>query len=153
MLNMIIERLSDHPEVIPTLAAWYLSEWEPYYGQAGPGIAQADLEARCNRKALPIGLVAMQGQQVLGTAALDLDVTTNLTPSVVGLLVGQDHRGRGVATELMKACEDLARQLGIQRIYISASVLGELLDRLGWQEMGAVQFLNEEQGSVYARDL
>ena len=76
---MVIELISDHLEVIPTLTEWYQSEWQPYYGEDGPGDARADLESRCNRKELPIGLVAIEHNQVLGTAALDLDVTTNLT--------------------------------------------------------------------------
>ena len=153
MLVMLVKRLCEHPEVIPTLVDWYLSEWEPYYGGAGPGDARAELEARCNRKELPIGLVAMQGENVLGTAALDLDVTTNLTPSVVGLFVGQDFRRRGIATELVRACEYLAHDLGMQRIYVSTTVLGNCLDRLGWEKIGAVVFLNEDQGSVYTREL
>ena len=50
---MIIEHLSDHPDVISELADWYLSEWGPYYGHAGPGDAHADLEAR--RLRVPAG--------------------------------------------------------------------------------------------------
>ena len=44
----MIELISDHLEVIPTLTDWYQSEWEPYYGKAGPGDARADLESRCS---------------------------------------------------------------------------------------------------------
>ena len=105
---MMIELSSDRLEVIPTLTKWYQFEWEPYYGKDGPGNARVDLESRCNRDELPVGLVAIEDNQVLGTAALDLDVTTNLTPSVVGLLVGPAYRRRGIATALIKAAEDLA---------------------------------------------
>ncbi len=149
---MNIQLLADHAEVIPTLTDWYLSEWEPYYGLNGPGDARADLESRCNRDELPIGLVAIEDDQVSGTAALDLDVTTNLTPSVVGLLVEPACRRRGIATALLKATEEIARQLGHRRLYVSTTVLGGLLNQLGWEAMGAVQFLNAEQGSVYMRD-
>ena len=150
---MIIEPLSDHMEVIPTLIEWYQSEWEPYYGIDGPGDARADLVSRCNRDAIPIGLVAIENGRVFGIAALDLDVTTNLTPSVVGLLVGPEYRRRGIATALLNATEDLARQLGYRRLYVSTTALRDLLNRLGWRSMGEVQFLNAEQGSVYVRDL
>lgn len=150
---MLIERLSDHAEAIPILAAWYLAEWEPYYGRNGPGDALADLQARLNRNKLPIGLVAIKDGQVLGTVALDVDVTTNLTPSIVGLMVGPEHRRRGVATDLVQACENLARELGSKRIYLSTNVLGSVLARSGWRQIGSVQFLNDEHGSVYAHDL
>lgn len=150
---MIIELISDHFDLIPILTRRYQSEWEPYYGKHGPGDARKDLESRCNRDALPIGFVAVEDDQVLGTAALDLDVTTNLTPSVVGLLVEPAYRRRGIATALLKAAEDFARQLGYSRLYVSTTVLGDLLSLLGWEAMGTVRFVNDEKGSVYARDL
>ncbi len=147
---MQIELLAENTEVIPTLADSYLLEWEPYYGINGPGDARTDLESRCNHDALPIGLVAMEGNQVLGTAALDLDVATDLTPSVVGLLVEHEHRGRGIATKLLESAEGLAKRLGYSRIYISTTVLGDLLVRMGWHPFGKAEFLNDEQGLIYA---
>ena len=153
VLQMNIELLSDHTEVIPTLTDWYLLEWKPYNGVDGLGDAQADLESRCNHDGMPIGLVAVEGDQVHGTVALDLDTTTNLTPSVVGLLVRRDRRRRGIATALLESAEGLAQRLGYSRLYISTTVLGDLLVRMGWHPFGEVEFLNDEQGSIYARDL
>ncbi len=150
---MNIELLADHSESIPMLVDWYISEWEPYYGVQGAGDARADLESRCKRHESPIGLVAIEGDDVYGTAALDLDTATSLTPSVVGLLVGPSQRGRGVATALLKSAESLAKRLGYSRLYVSTTVLGGLLVRMGWYRLGEVEFVNEEQGSIYARDL
>ncbi len=150
---MEIELLADHSESIPMLADWYVSEWEPYYGVSGPGDARADLESRRNRDVLPIGFVATEGGEVHGTAALDLDVATGLTPSVVGLLVGPSRRGRGIATALLESAESLSKRLGYSRLYVSTTVLGGLLVRMGWYSLGEVEFVNEEQGSIYARDL
>ncbi len=150
---MKIEYLYDHPEVITELANWFVLQWEPYYGNSGPGNARTDLEARLSREALPVGLVAMEDKKVLATAALGLDVTTNLTPSIIGLLVGKDHRGRGIGTALLKSCIDVAHKLEHRRLYVSTSVLGSLLDRTGWQKMGEAKFLNNEFGSVFMCDL
>ena len=156
MLNyaaMVIESLCDHAWAIPTLAKWYRSEWEPYYGVDGPGEAEADLVSRCNRDAIPYGLVAIENHRVVGTVALDVDVTTNLTPSVVGLLVGSEYRRRGIATALLQATEDRAHQLGYQQLYVSTTVLHSLLQRLGWRATADVEFLNNERGSIYVREL
>ena len=150
---MTIESLIDYEWVIPTLAKWYRSEWEQYYGADGPGDAEADLVSRCNRDVIPYGLVAIESGQVVATAALDLDVTTNLTPSIVGLLVGSEYRRRGVATVLLEATVDHARRLGYQQLYISTTVLHSLLQRLGWRVIGDVEFLNDERGSIYVREL
>lgn len=150
---MKIGLLADHELVLPVLTAWYEAEWEPYYGVYGPGDAREDLVARCNREALPIGLVAMESAMVMGTAALDLDAATGLTPSVVGLLVGEGFRRRGVAMELLLATETLARDLGCRELFISTSVLGGLLERLGWRNMGETRFLNDATGDVYLREI
>ncbi len=150
---MIIDFLTNHPDVISELANWYRAEWEPYYGTKGQGDARADLEARCCCDKLPIGLVAIEDHRVVATVAVGLDAATNLTPSIIGLLVKQNHRGRGIGTALIQSCTDVARQFGYERLYVSTSVLGNLLHQLGWQALGETKFLNDEQGSVFVRDL
>jgi GNAT superfamily N-acetyltransferase len=59
--------------------------------------------------------------------ALDRDATTNLRPSVVGLVVIHDYRRKGIATTLLESAEDRARELGYSRVYLSTSVLSDLL--------------------------
>ena len=149
---MKIKPLADHNDVLPILTRWYQTEWEPYYGVDGPGDAQTDLESRCNYEEFPIGLVAIEEGEVCGTVALDLDTATNLTPSVVGLLVSRAYRRRGVAAALLKSAEDLARRLGYSRLYMSTTVLGDLLERMGWHKSGEVEFLNAQRGLIYVRN-
>lgn len=150
---MNVALLADHAGFIGSLAEWFEQEWAPYYGKHGPGDARADLATRCNRERLPIGLIAVDGELVLGTAALDRDAGTGLEPSVVGLLVAPDSRGKGVASALIASAEGLARKLGYRELYTSTAILGESLRRRGWQEQLDVEFLNGEQGKVYRREL
>lgn len=150
---MNIALLADHTELIDELAARYESEWAPYYGEAGPGDARADLTARCNRDRLPIGLVAFEDDRILGAAALDGDAATGMSPSVVGLLVTPEARGKGVAVALIESAERLARELGYDELFISTSILQRLLRRQGWQEKGDVEFLNRERGKLFVRNL
>lgn len=146
---MEIALLADHAEVLPTLVGWYTREWDPYYGANGPGDARVDLESRCNRNAIPIGLVALNGDSVQGVVALDVDTVTGLTPSVVGLLVAVKYRGQGVATRLIESAAQQAKTLGYSSVYISTPVLGKHLERNGWRLLGEAKFLNDEQGSIY----
>ena len=145
--------LADRTGVIDGLVEWYEREWGPYYGPQGPGDARADLESRCQRRRLPIGFVAFQDERILGTAALGHDPATGKTPSVVGLLVAPDHRRRGVASALIGFAESLARDLGHDELFLSTSVLGELVQRRGWRERGGVEFVTGERGSMYVCDL
>lgn len=150
---MTIELLADNTEILPTLVDWYEREWSPYYGVDGPGNAQVDLASRCNRDAIPIGFVAKENNQLLGVAALDLDAATNLTPSVVGLLVADEFRGRGVASRLLRSATRLAKGLGYNHVYISTTTLGDHLLRNGWRWIDDTHFLNDEHGSIYVFDL
>lgn len=89
---MRVALLADHIGAIDMLAAWYEQEWGPYYGDHGPGDAAADLASRCNRDRLPAGLVAMDDDKIVGTAALGRDAASGLVPAVVGLLVVPEYR-------------------------------------------------------------
>ena len=150
---MNIGLLADHSAFIDELAASYENEWAPYYGESGPGDAVADLASRCNRDRLPIGLVATERDRILGSVALDGDAATGLTPSVVGLLVAPEARGQGIARELIGAAERLARELGYDELFISTSILHGMLRRKGWQDKGDVDFLNNERGRIFVRNL
>ncbi len=107
---MIIEYLSDHPDTISELAGWYVSEWGPYYGDAGPGDARVDLEARLNQEALPIGIVAMEGALAgKGLPAADDGVAINQIEfedvgAATGLFGGNHGRagaGEGIENDLL----------------------------------------------------
>jgi GNAT superfamily N-acetyltransferase len=135
-----VELLADHAGCVDVLADWFAQEWAPYYGPGGAGDARADL-------------AAIRDGRVLGTAALDRDTATGPTPSVVGLLVAPDCRGRGVASALLESAERLAGQLGYDELFMSTSVLQVLLQRNGWQQTGDVEFLNNERGKVFVRHL
>lgn len=150
---MEISMLADHPEFLPTLAGWYAREWPPYYGKGGPGNARVDLESRCNRDSIPVGLIALRRTELLGVVALDRDPATNLIPSVVGLLVADEYRGQGIAAALLESVTVLAKQLGYSRTYISTNVLGDYLEKNSWRLFGATRFINDERGSIYALDL
>ena len=150
---MTIELLADNSDCLPMIVDWYEREWGPYYGVGGPGDAETDLTSRCNSDTMPIAFVAKENGQVAGIAALDVDVTTNLTPSVVGLFVAGEFRGRGVGSKLLRAATRMAEKLGYVHVYISTAVLGKHLLRNGWRQVGGVRFLNSEHGSVYVFDL
>lgn len=150
---MQIDYLSDHPALIPVLADWYITEWEPYYGKDGPGNAEADLRGRCNRDQLPLGLVVVAGKFPTATASLGFDMATGMAPSVIGLLVAESHRGQGIAAVLIDACRTEASRLGHNQLFLSTSVLGPMLIRRGWHLAGSTKFLNREKGGVYSCDL
>jgi GNAT superfamily N-acetyltransferase len=134
-----IEPLADHPHALPLLQSWFEREWAPYYGPSGPGNAQEDLRGCCNRDRLPLALVAFADGQLCATAALKSDsVTTHkhLNPWLAALLVDPAYRRQGVATSLIAAIEERARQFGFAHLYAGTETgpgtTEPLLRQRGW---------------------
>ena len=44
-------------------------------------------------------------------------------------------------------------ELGYDELFISTSILHGMLRRQGWQEYGDVEFLDNEQGKIFVRNL
>ena len=153
---MRIRHLIDVPDAVPELTQWFIEEWEPWYGDAGPGDAEGDLVASCRRDALPIGLVALgETGELLGTAALKAESVGSeigAGPWLAALLVGKAHRGKGVATALVAAIEQEARRLGFDALYTSTDVAEPLLRRRGWQALGTTDSLRGAI-TIYRKEL
>jgi GNAT superfamily N-acetyltransferase len=154
-IKLRVEYLADHPEVIPILKEWFETEWESYYGPAGPGDAYSDLLAYANRDELPVGVVAFLEDEVRGVAALKSEsITTHshLGPWAAAGLVSPLYRRRGIGTELVRAIEQIAKNLGYARIYCGTFTANRILERRGWQFMQRVKY-NGEHVSIYQKAL
>ena len=151
-----IVHLMDAPEVATKLERWFIDEWSPWYGPDGPGDAAMDLAACRSRDALPICLVVLNNDDdVLGTAALKSDSVGSeigVGPWLAAVLVASDHRGKGVATALVKAIEGEAARLGFEAIYTSTSPADGKLERKGWQAFGASESLRAPV-AIYRRQV
>jgi GNAT superfamily N-acetyltransferase len=154
--NLRIVHLVEAREIIPTLAKWFVEEWAPYYGPDGPGVAEEDLMAYCNRDQIPTALVAFDAESnVVGTAALKADsVGSELGqgPWLAAFLVGKHHRGKGVGTALVEAIEREACRLGFQTIYTSTDAAEGIYRRRGWRALNQVSSLRGPI-TVYKQDL
>lgn len=140
-----ILHLVEVPELTPTLVQWFIKEWTPWYGPDGPGNAESDLAACSSRDALPICLVALNGDgDPLGTAALKSESVGSelgVGPWLAAVLVAEAHQGQGVGTTLVQAIEVEAARLGFEAIYTSTDTAMGILERRGWQEFGTTKSL------------
>lgn len=150
-----IEYLADCPEVLSQLEKWFLQEWAPYYGPDGPGDAADDLRSSCNRRALPITLVALKGDELCATGALkaeSVETHKHLGPWVAALLVAPKYRRQGIRGKLVDALEELARELGFEQLYYGADFTDRYLEGNGWEPLERVSYLTSE-GSIYGKTL
>lgn len=157
MDKLKIELLADHPEALPILKELFESEWEPYYGVAGPGDAETDIKNSANRTELPIAVVAILDGYICGTAALKMESVTTYPdyfPWLAGLLVAPAYRNRGIGEQLIVAIETLAKQLGYKEIYVGTgenSGMSEItLDKRNWKFIDKSDYFVSE-ASVYKK--
>ena len=124
----------DSPHVA-LLADAFAREW-PAWSRT---VSRAELEAIFHAapgEALPIVLVALEDDRVVGTVALRpwfAEEPMRETPWVRQLYVFPERRGRGVDRALMAAIEERARRLGYRELHAATNRIEPLLLRRGWQ--------------------
>ena len=132
---MEIAYLADHPEYIGELAQLHFDEW----GYLNPGETfqrRIDrLTAECGRLAIPTMVVALNEQELVGSAALvahDMSDHRSLTPWLASVFVKPAFRRRGVGSMLVRRIEHEATALGIRTLYLFTPSAAPLYERLGW---------------------
>ncbi|WP_158290311.1 GNAT family N-acetyltransferase [Ramlibacter sp. WS9] len=150
-----IELLATHQDLLPTVQAWFESEWPEYYGKGGRGSAAVDLLAYSHASTLPLGLIAFRSGQACGFAALKSEPFPShphLGPWAGAAVVVPDLRRQGIGSQLFASLEERARALGHNRLYCATGTSASLLVRSGWRLLEHVAHKGEEIG-VYDKAL
>jgi amino-acid N-acetyltransferase len=92
-------------------------------------LAAAGLPLEGAAEALSLGVVARDGDTVLGAAAVERYGSSGLLRSVV---VADGARGRGLGRDLVLAAERLAREAGIRDLYLLTETAAGWFPRLGY---------------------
>lgn len=96
---MEIRYVSDHQDLIPTLARWFHQEWTCLHPELSLIDVQNRLRARTRRDRILLALVAVDKGELLGTVSLkeqDMDNRADLSPWLAGLYVAETRRGQGI---------------------------------------------------------
>jgi GNAT superfamily N-acetyltransferase len=129
-----IESLADHPALIPTLAAWHHAQWS--YLDVGVSVAQRAAALRTHRRnAVPMTVVALSGETLLGSASLiahDMDTRMDLSPWLASVYVAPSCRGHGIGSALVHEIVDSATDLGFLALYLFTPDRARFYERLGW---------------------
>jgi GNAT superfamily N-acetyltransferase len=141
-----IEYLADHPDVIPTIARWIFDEWSFLYPGKSVHVVESFLRERLHKKILPFALVAFKNGKPVGEVSLkefELETRMDLTPWVASLYVVKRWRGKGIGTSLMKAVEEKAARLGIQKLYLftaDSGLASHFYAKAGWKIKERMRF-------------
>jgi RimJ/RimL family protein N-acetyltransferase len=97
---------------------------------------EQDFLEDASRDRLPIRLIAFESDEPVGTIILrknGSETLPNFQPELGGLYVVDSHRGRGIATELVRAGMQVARKQGYETVFATTAAAAGILERLGWE--------------------
>jgi len=142
-LNLLVEPLARHPELVPLLAEWFVSEWPGWYGLGGQGNVTKDLQDfASSESSLPIGFVVFNNGVPVGAAALKAESIPShkhLSPWAAGGFVVPVQRGQGIGAALLGSMVAHAREIGYPHVYCGTSTAESLLHRCGWSTIEVTQ--------------
>jgi predicted N-acetyltransferase YhbS len=127
--------LADHPEFLPTIAAWHHQEWGYIRPDDTIEARQKRLEAECGHREIPTTIIAIDNRQPLGSVSLleeDMDTHKELTPWLASLFVAAEKRRQGIGAALVNRLMEEARHLRIRRLYLYTPDQEKFYNRLEW---------------------
>jgi GNAT superfamily N-acetyltransferase len=123
------------PDLAEVTGQWRWVEFFARHGRSRESVIHAEREAARTTSAMPHVLVSLADGEPVGMATLaahDLDARPDLGPWLAGVYVLPAFRGRGHATHLVGAIEDLARAAVIPALWLYTRTAEPLYRRCGW---------------------
>ncbi|WP_027369390.1 GNAT family N-acetyltransferase [Desulfovermiculus halophilus] len=140
---MEIVPLADKKEFIAELAELHHAEWKHLNPSLTlEGRAQAIADA-AGRERIPSIFIAMLGSQLIGSAALvqnDMDTKPDLSPWLAAVYVKESFRHQGIATALIRRCEEEAVRSNANAWYLYTESASKLYEKLGWRCMERCEY-------------
>ncbi len=145
-MSLSFAYLADRPEAVPQIARWWFDQWGHHHP---PGDSVEALTSRVlnllSRDRLPIQIVAILENRIVGVAALKLHELFDLYPEkdfwLGSVYVAPEFRGRGIASALSMKIVEIAKSQGIRSLHLQTESLdGGLYAKLGWQKLEQINY-------------
>ncbi|WP_109675276.1 GNAT family N-acetyltransferase [Dyadobacter jejuensis] len=141
---MKLELLADHPNLLPIIAKWYFEEWGCLSKDKTLDTEIENLQAYLNPGEIPLILIAIGNGQPLGAAQLkyhEMSIYPDKVHWLGGVYVSQEHRGKGIASQIILELIAIAKKLKIKTLYLQTENLsGGLYRQLGWLPIEQVNY-------------
>jgi GNAT superfamily N-acetyltransferase len=134
MAEIFIHDLADFPHWLPVISDWFHQEWYSIYGTESRTEIEQRMAGWLSRDSIPTALVAVANGEVVGTVALRDQMLGNATssPVVESLFVVPHFRRQGIATKLLRAAENKARDIGLSKLYLFTQEPHAFYGASGW---------------------
>lgn len=135
---MKIDFLGNYIDFVPELAELHFDEWN----HLSPEMTLEDRIIKLKEIALsidvPFMLVAVENNQLLGSAALvkeDMKTRKDLSPWLAAVFVKTKFRGKGIGTKLITSVELEAKKRRKTELFLYTEHASKLYSNLGWQDI------------------
>lgn len=149
MLMIKISYLADCPEYLLTVASWVFSEWGHEIGQVTQEEITDEFRGHLNRDRIPLTIIALLDDRPAGTASIysqDMEeVHPELSPWLAAVYVPPQYRDQGIGSELVKAIEDIAKNLQIRELYLFTPDKEHFYAHLGWSILDEIDYRSRLQ--------
>ncbi|HLK71369.1 MAG TPA: GNAT family N-acetyltransferase [Steroidobacteraceae bacterium] len=129
--------MADQPQAAVIVAHWYFQQWGHLRAADDEARVLERLQEYQNRDRIPLMLLAMAADHVVGAAQLkirEMQMFPEREHWLGGVFVAPPYRGRGFASQLIARVVRLAQQFGVGTLHLQTERLdGGLYARLGWQ--------------------
>lgn len=134
--------LTDKTQMKPIIAKWYFDQWGHLVENSSVELFDNKLNDYLNRDSIPLVIMAVEGEDVLGVAHLryhEMAIYPDKEHWLGGVYIDINHRSKGVASALVSHIETVAMSLGVTDIHLQTEKLdGGLYKQLGWQPIEQV---------------
>ncbi len=140
---MRIDPLGNHRHLVPEIARLHFDEWKHFSPAKTLDDRILKLERIAQSTDVPLMLVAIDHDQLIGTAALvehDMARRTDLSPWLASVFVKPEFRNKGIATILVNRIEDEARKRSIETLYLFTEYARDLYAGLGWHDLEKCEY-------------
>lgn len=141
---MNFEHLADNKNLIPTIAKWYYEEWGYLSKEKTLDKEIENLQAYLNKDKIPLILLAIENGELLGAAQLkyqEMSIYPEKTRWLGGVYVSKEHRGKGIAKQLILEVIVKAKKLNVNTLYLQTEDLsGGLYLQMGWVPIEQVNY-------------
>lgn len=143
MNPVVVRFLADVPGHAATLARWHHAQWGDLYTDWTLDVATDELTDHATRRAMPTTLVALRGDQLLGSVSLVLEDAPELRDQgdawLASLYVLPEARGQGLGERLVKSLVAFAAEQKVERLWLFTPEHASFYARLGWRPQGSAK--------------
>lgn len=149
MRSIVIIKICDHPEYLMAAANWFSQIWDI------PTEAYQDSMQTCieMKSAVPQWYLVLDhdGRIIAGAGVIDNDFhpRKDLTPNLCALYVEEEHRGHGIARQILNFVRYDFGRMGYKRLYLITEHT-EFYEKCGWDFLTMVTDDDGNPMRIYA---